>query len=264
MKKTLLNLMIVLLFLGTVPAFSYIIDGNLDDWGVTPFTDWVPDSPTADFNEEDNINHPWPQPVGEPWTDTFKEKYDIEAMYFDDDADWIYFGLVSSNPYKSDWASEDMAIDVDGDGVNEYGLDLANLNPRTDNGAPIQKGVYSVNSWYNYRNADYRIKSGTQIGTYEIFNRYLGAVEPYYQVSGWSPHTYILEGRINKLLFGSLACGQGIRLFFTRITCLKDYIYLSGTCNGNCGNGVIPEPATLLLVGGGLFGLSSLRGRKRR
>ncbi|RKY39258.1 MAG: hypothetical protein DRP72_00320, partial [Candidatus Omnitrophota bacterium] len=77
-KKVLLGVGI-LFILGTGSlSFAYIIDGSLDDWGVNPFVDWAPDSPTADKIVQDGIR----PDGGRVWGG---EPYDVEALYFDDD-----------------------------------------------------------------------------------------------------------------------------------------------------------------------------------
>ncbi len=43
-------------FLLSAYASAYTIDGNLNDWGVTPFSDWIPDTETVDWIVEDNID----------------------------------------------------------------------------------------------------------------------------------------------------------------------------------------------------------------
>jgi PEP-CTERM motif len=256
-KKLAVYGVFVVALLNASAAFAYVIDGNLSDWGVTPFTDWTPGA-TADYVVENNTNR--------APSDPFKEKFDIEAMYFDDDADYLYFGIVSSNKYQNNWAGEDLAIDLNNDGVFEYGANVANVKAAPTAGGPIYgrtKGIYEVNSWNYMRGIEYKIKTGTHIGTYDIYNRYLGKIEP--GVPRHFAGTYILEGRISKLLFGPIACGQAIRLQFARVTCIKDWIDLQGFCNGNCPgpNGVVPEPATLLLLGGGILGLFGSRKKKR-
>ena len=274
LKKTLIALILAVLFLGlnSNSSYAYVIDGDLSDWGVTPFTDWAPDSSTADWNEEDDISHPYPE---WPRTSGFWESRDLEALYFDNDQDYVYWAMVSSCPFSGSGSPrpEDLAIDADGDGFYEFGLDVALLDARTDNGAPIQKGVYDMTSWYSSSGIDYMIKNGTQIGTYDIFNRFLGEIEPWdgtgpepHDVNsgfGWTPDTYVLEGRIDRMLFGGLDAGDTLALSFAKYECITDYIRLNGTIDdGGNGDGVIPEPSSMILLGAGLLGAGFIRKKK--
>jgi hypothetical protein len=242
-------------------SFAYVIDGNLNDWGVTPFSDWLPNNPGAEFTQENNWNR--------APSDPFNESYDLEAFYFDDDVDYLYFGIVTSNPYTSNWASEDMAIDLNGDGDYEFGLDVANLPTN----ALSTKGVYSVNSWADIRGVPYQITGGTQLGTYEIYSRHTPP-NPWWHaiIYGAAAHTYVLEGRVDRSLFGNIAAGTTAELLFSRVTCLKDWITVNGVFNYSStgptpptpGPTPIPEPSTMLLLGGGLLGLGRMIRRKRR
>jgi len=244
MKKTLIAVILAVLFLGlnSISSYAYVIDGDLSDWGVTPFTDWVPDCHRVDYVVEDDFNR--------PGSDPFWEGYDLEAMYFNDDADYYYFAIVSSNAYTNNWASEDMGIDLDLDGEYEFGVDVANAALNTLS----TKGVYSVDSWKIRDGHEYRIDSGTQLGTYDVYNRFLGYVEP-----GANPsYTYAIEGRIDKMLLGDLDCGDPFNMHFTRTTCLKDWITVEGTVSYPC----IPEPAALLLFGPALLGAGLARKKK--
>jgi len=96
-------------FCFSAPSWAaYTIDGDLTDWGVTPFTDWVPDSATADFWETDNIN--------EYSANGYEEGYDFEASYFDDDLDNLYFAVVTS--YKIPWRTYAQFV------IGDLGIDL--------------------------------------------------------------------------------------------------------------------------------------------
>lgn len=217
---------------------SITVDGVLDEWGVTPFVDWNPDSSSAYFTVEDNYNR--------PGSDPFREIYDLEAMYFDSDADNLYFAIVSSNHYTSGWASEDLAMDLDKDGFYEFGLDLA----YAPLGQVSTKGVYSVDSWLTYRGLEYRINKGLKIGIFSVYNKYLGAIE------GPGTHTYVLEGSIPRSVFSGYAditCGSPLKMHFIRITCVKDWITTEGNVSSTCSTPMIPEPTTLFLMGGGLL-----------
>jgi hypothetical protein len=46
---------------------AFQADGYLDDWGITPFSDWVPDTPNSYYTVEDGFNHP--------------EDYDSSSIY---------------------------------------------------------------------------------------------------------------------------------------------------------------------------------------
>jgi len=269
---------VLLLGWGGVFAQAYIIDGNLDDWGVTPFTDWVPDSPNIDWREADDTNR-YPGGGLGITVSGFNETRDYEAFYADDDDDYIYWAMVSSVPFDPAFSRtsprpEDLAMDKDGDGIYEFGFKIGLVGARTDNGAPVQNGVYNVTRWRSQSGAPYQIKNGSQIGTYEIFNRYLGSIEAWNGHGkepkdagdgwGWTARTYVLEARVSKLLFGGCAVGDVIRMFFAKYECITDYIWVDLTINGGGNNGVIPEPTSLFLIGTGLFGVFGLRRKKSR
>jgi hypothetical protein len=250
--KKLFSLVVMcsgLVFFGAIaPASAYVPDGNLSEYGITPFTDWDPNAGVY-ITVEDNWNR-------QPESDPFNEMWDLEAFGFAEDGDYFNFFIVSSNSYTNTWAKEDVGIDLNNDGKYEYGLDVANIatNKLTT------KNVYSVNSWHKAKGVPYRVKKGNKIGTYEIYNKYLGQIE-----GSWWKYTYVLEGRVSRLLFGDIACGAPIELLFSRVTCLKDWITVNGYCYGDCPpTPVIPEPATMLLLGSGLLGLGGLRFRRKK
>ncbi|MBU2103186.1 MAG: PEP-CTERM sorting domain-containing protein, partial [Candidatus Omnitrophica bacterium] len=249
-------------------AFAIVLDGDLSDWGVTPFTQWVPSVAGTSYSVENNYNR--------QWSDAFNEKWDIEAMYINDCSQYLNFAIVSSNPYTSGWAHESLFLDFSGrtmdqllvNGDYKYAADLANL--------PLglsTKGVYKVNQSKAYKLVNYKNSGKTfpgsiamtpamlaqqeLLGDYEVFNKYLGVIEP-----GAYKNTYVLEGRIDKSLFEEdLLCGSTLEAYFARITCLKDWITVRDTLGGNCNN-IIPEPTALLLFGPGAFLVSFFR-RKR-
>ena len=256
---------IVLTSLVVIPAaaaHAYVLDGDLSDWGVTPFSDWVPDSSTAFYNEENNYN-----PI--PPCDPFQEYYDLEAIYFDSDVNNFYFAIVTSNSYRDHWASEDMGIDLNGDGLYEFGVNIGNAGA----GLTTNTGVWDVDEWMLYKGIETSVRRGTRLdgyaGAYELYNQKYSKRDPDHYIDepgiGYDYYaaTYILEGRLDRALFGDIACGADIELHLARITCVKDIIKLNGKVYGPC-SPVIPEPGTMLLFGSSLIGLVGMRLKKKK
>ncbi|MFH1752747.1 MAG: PEP-CTERM sorting domain-containing protein [Candidatus Omnitrophota bacterium] len=291
-----------LLMIAASAAHAYIPDGDLSDWGVTPFVDWVPDSVTADYKLGDDTwrNYTDAAIKGASW---WKEAHDIEALYFDDfycpldGTHYLSFALVTSNRYANTWASEDMGISLDGNAHYEYALDVQSSAVNT----LVQSPVYSVNNTpatytpdvlyvdtvngpvpinhYNYRGWDYLLRSqdglpdryfpfnvfsGTTIGQYELYKKYYDDIEPGGELDpangNFLNRTWVIEGRIDASLFGDFDCGDPVKLYMSRVTCLKDWVVLNGTINGTC---PIPEPSTLILFGSGLVAIVRARARKK-
>ena len=165
MKSRLVFAAVVLaLALASASQGAYVIDGNLSDWGVTPHSDWVPDSPTASFMEADDTNT-----YGASF---YSELYDFEAMYFDFDADNFYFGIVGSYPINGEWG--DLGFDLDGDfavgskGIAS-GLEYAVLiGSATTTDGVTTTSVLANPTWsncYNPQNHPYRASGGSVLGS---------------------------------------------------------------------------------------------------
>jgi hypothetical protein len=146
----------LLMSVTTSRAASYTIDGDLSDWGVTPFSDWVP-SGTADYEETDEVD--------KYTSDGYGSNYDAEALYFDDDKDNYYFAVVTS--YYGSY-NGDLGIDLNNDftvtaskGIAsglEYAIELSG----SSSGRVLVDPVWSSSSRDQGHPRD--VLSGTHIG----------------------------------------------------------------------------------------------------
>lgn len=93
-KKLPAYTILVVLLLNAYVWGAYQIDGSLKDWGVRPGLDWVPDGATADHIVTDNHNT-----YGA--AGYFEDVFDMEALYFDDDARFFYFAFVTKFAFAS-------------------------------------------------------------------------------------------------------------------------------------------------------------------
>lgn len=88
----LYNVFVVALFvtvlLGAGGTYGYVIDGQLNDWGVTPFTQWTPTAGTA-FVVDNWGDHPG-QAGSYPHGG---ETFDLEAAYTASDAGHLYIAI---------------------------------------------------------------------------------------------------------------------------------------------------------------------------
>jgi hypothetical protein len=218
---------------------AYTIDGDISDWGVTPFVDWVPDNTTY-WVQTDNVN---------TYNATgYFEDYDFEAMYLDSDKKNVYIAVVSSV------LNGDLGIDTDGDSTISthgivQGLDMAVQIPSGNvlsNPAWLDTLQYKWSD--GWQGAPYKATGGTQSGLAEVESKYYNSMED---------GTCILEIAIPRsLLPAYYGCeGASLMLHMSQI-CGNDSINLTGYITP------IPAPGAILLgsIGAALVGW--LRKRK--
>ena len=218
---TTLSLTLVMLAMMTMPAAAqgYTIDGDLgSDWGVDLTSawsvndTWVPKDDVT-FIVEDNKNGKGVHIIGrglnyaayiEPliqlstgtWTyEPFgAEGFDLEAMYVDEDSDYIYIAIVTSL-YTSgppDPIPGDLALNLDGDaGTGGYGYEYG-IRLSGDRDAVTQWHIYRTladENWnvpgavpMNKPNILNEINPGTEIGTVKgiYFNNGVYPPDDYY------------------------------------------------------------------------------------
>jgi len=237
-RYLLMFALLTLLSFTTAQAYAYVINGFLDDWGVIPFTQWAPSQSSVSWIEEDNFGSAHPDfPYG-------GEIYDAEAMYADLSGGMSYLALVTSYPnigYQYTMPG-DMGIDLNRDGLYEYGLKLTGA---------YAGGLFANPTWTN--TSTYPLSSPARI---VVSSSTLLDIQPLvYHSAGIMENghpTYIMEGCFDWTLLGSPS--DPFNLHWT-MTCGNDLLDLTVS--------PVPEPGTILLLGPGIAGLWALT-RKRR
>ena len=246
------------LLAGAVSAYPVDINGDLGDWGVTPFSHWQPDSLTARW-QEDNYTGSGSFPNG-------GEDFDIETLYADIDCDtgFLYLAVILSMPQAGvddpygrqgvHYFAGDIALDLDNDSsTGEYGYEYG-LGTHFDS-----VGQVLFNPDWELPSAAYGIPANTPStmvdGTYvaDGLIAYVNAGD----LEGNGTDTYIIEASILLSDLGVvLEEGDEIGVHFT-IDCGNDVIDL------DCPVGApVPEPYTLLGIGMGLVVVTGVARRK--
>lgn len=240
MRSTLCGATAVVLAVLAANAYPYTIDGNLADWGVTPFSDWVP-KPAVSYVLENWGDAPseWGSyPHG-------GETFDLEAGYAVVSGGYLWVAMVSSFP-ESGWdlngtAVEpgDLAIDIDGDGLYEFGV----------KGWGTMAGRMVENPTWSLPHASIGLPAnGPSTATGGTFRGFASFI--YFDAGVLEPdgtHTYIIEMAIPMVVLG-------------------DWDLISLHYTQTCGNDAldwdipIPEPSCVALMALVALGIWRRRG----
>jgi len=222
--------------MGLATADAYVINGLMDDWGVQPHIQWVPSMSSVNWIEEDN----WGS--GHSNFPSGGEIYDVEALYCDIVGNTAYIALVTSFPSVGyDYSLPgDFGIDLDRDGIYEYGLKTTGSQ---------QGGLYANPTWTTA--TTYPLSSPARIIDGTLLDIQPLVYKQSYIVENAFP-TYIIEGSFNWASLGMPA--QPFNLHWT-MSCGNDMLDLTVQ--------PVPEPGTLLLLGPGLAALWGFSRRKK-
>lgn len=256
-KITIRALLTIACLIFSHTVYAYIIDGYIDDWGVDLTAagacnlGYLNTSDPAgeldvNFIREDNTSkHNGWRRVGPGFS--YKNYYDAEALYFDNDAVNAYVAIVTGlrkegPPIVSAerYLPGDIGFDINKDGIYEYGLDVREYDVANKK-AKLYKNLTTAD-WkpvlYFPEANPWEVKSGSDFDWVDFV------------YSGEQNTHYVLEAGIPLSSFGLQANDKKDLAVHWTMQCGNDVLHLNADINP-----VVPEPGTLMLFGSGIFGM---------
>ena len=259
MKKALLiALGLILTISGPAYAF-YSIDGDVSDWGINlneaSYAGYLNTNTPSGVNVDYATDDHW---------GGYSNVFDVEAIYFDNDADYAYMAIITGLPQNYGIKPGDVFFEV-GANSNPFG---SGYDP-TDKSFAVNvfsENLHSVNTWdetaYSTYADPYRMDRDIygDVTPDNTFRLALGD-DFIYTSSPINSH-YVMEGKIPLDTLGLSYDGSGDSDVWIHwsMACGNDYLNMKGDVNPY----VVPEPASMILFGSGLLGLAGLRRKKIR
>ncbi|MBI4948697.1 MAG: PEP-CTERM sorting domain-containing protein [Deltaproteobacteria bacterium] len=181
------------------------------------------------------------------------QSFDVEYLALYMDGNNLYFALQTGFNVTSGvlyggylYKPGDFAIDVNNDGVYDYALDFS------VSGSTVNYSLYQVTAWKNSMYAQHAAADPFEYKTATTSSPLLSFTGS----EGTSGSSYVLEGGFDASYL-TLYSGGPVTLHWT-MECGNDYLNVTTT--------PVPEPSTIMLLGGGLLAAFGFAGamRKRR
>ena len=270
----LLTGLLIFCVASTALGYGYTVDGNLTDWGID----------LSQATEAGYLDSHIPSGIDEIFTEdnapvkggfvgpgySSGNDYDVEAMYADFEGGALYIAIVSGMPPGGrdfnglHFGPGDIGIDVDVSAFATVRDTLYGTNASYVRSTPYELALdinategtarlVMVNEWSSVRYIEHGDDESGPYGVSAVSQVLGNDILFAYSQSAVNDH-WVIEAAIPMDLLG-LSEGDTVRLNWT-VGCGNDYARLEAQA--------APEPASLLLFGSGLLGLSGFIGRLRR